>query len=110
MDQLVKIPADQIGNSAKRRLSHRIDVGDAEILIDQIDAERRVVQQALDLRHASAGRLARLRAVPLRIDTRQQIPGRKGLDEIVVGAGRNAFEGGLLAGPSPRAGSRGRCA
>ena len=98
MDDVVEIAVDEVGNRAEHMLGRGVDIADPKILIDEINPQRRVVEHALDLRHAAACRLASLRPLPLRFDARQQILRRKRLHEVIVGAGGDAFEGGRFAG------------
>ena len=50
MDHLVEIAADQVRNVAEDRPRDRVHRGDAEVLVDEVHAERRLVEQRLELR------------------------------------------------------------
>ena len=57
MDDVGEVATDEIGDVAEDRRGEGIDVGDAEIFVDEVDAERRMSEQAFDLSHAARRRL-----------------------------------------------------
>ncbi len=50
VDDRREILAGQIGNVAEHRLRRRINIADTKRAIDQIDAERRIIENRLQLR------------------------------------------------------------
>src|SRR5687767_12187686 len=56
MDDLIKVPTDEIRNRAEGGTRHWVDLANLEVPIDQIDSKRRLIQKGLKLGGALAHR------------------------------------------------------
>ena len=99
---LVEAPADQVGDVAEDRPRGGIDQPDAKLVVHQVDAERGVGEQGLELllplaeRHG--GLLPHPRELERPADPRDQLAGGERLHQVVVGAGVESFDAGLFPG------------
>ncbi len=115
-------PLDAAGNVAELRPRDRVDRADAEVGPDEVDAERRALDQRLELLAAVTQRALELPALAgerkVRADAGEQLARAERLDEIVIGARTKAFDARFLAGtrrqhddghgPCPRVGANRR--
>src|SRR4029079_13311680 len=103
MHDLVEIAAyDAAFDLAEDGPRDRVDSADAQGRVDEIDAQRGLIEQALELLAAIAQSLLRLAAqagqLDLRVDARPQLARAERLDEVVVGPGGCPFDARLFAG------------
>ena len=93
-DHLAEVAADQVGNLAERLARGGIGERDPELVVHEIDAERSVGDESLELRRRLAPRPGEVERAT---HPRHQLARREGLHQIVVGAGLKPFDPGLLA-------------
>ena len=108
-DDLVEVATDDPSrNVAEHRQSDGVYFANAEVRIHQVHAQRRLVEEHLELRGAMAQRLRGLAAyagdLDVRRDVSQQLAGAERLDQVVVGSRRQSFQ--LWLSSSARAESR----
>jgi hypothetical protein len=101
-DDLVEVATDDSSrNVAEHRQSDGVDFANAEVRIHQVHAQRRLVEEHLELRSAMAQRLRGLAAyagdLDVRRDVSQQFAGAERLDQVVVGSRRQPFHLGFFA-------------
>ena len=104
VDDLVEIAADHAARDvAEHRQRHRVDLADAEVGVDQVDADRRLPQERLELVAPVAQRLLGVAPQPRQLELRrhagEQLAGAERLDQVLVGAGAEPLDARLLAGP-----------
>ena len=97
MDNLVEITPDQIRNVPEQLPGDWIDLANAKVRIDEINAKRRRIEQRLELRGTCPQGGLHCAALEERAHPREQFSGREGLDQIVIGTGIEPFDAGLLA-------------
>ena len=102
MDHLVEIAADQIGDVAEHGTRGRVRLANSKVGVDQIDAERGLGEQRLELCRAQPERLlggsAHVPELEQRTDAGEQLSRRKRLDDIVVGTRVESLDPCFLAG------------
>ena len=112
MHDLVKLPADQVRNVAEHLQRDRIHLRDAEIRIDEVHAERRLIQQSLKLlalvEQGAFGFTPHSGDLEMGGHSGQQLFGAKRLDEIVVRAPFKPFDPRFFSGTSRQENDRQR--
>ena len=104
VNDLVEIAShDAARNVAEHGERDGIYLADLEIGVDEIDAQRCLIEQRLELRRAllerGAGFPALLGEAQLSFDAREQLALAERFDEVVVGAGLNSFDSTLFSRP-----------
>ena len=101
-DDLLEVAAhDAAGDGAEDGQGDWIDLADAEIRVDHVDADRRLIEQRLELcpllAQLALGVAPHAHEGETRLDARQQLTRTEGLDQVVVGPGVESFDPRLLA-------------
>ena len=85
--------------SANLCARRRIHGGETELAVHQVDADRRGIEQRLELRRALLDVSANPRQLERPVHPRHELSRREGLDQIVVGARGESLDARLFAGP-----------
>jgi len=98
---LREVTPDQIRDITENQFGNWIDLTNAEVRIDQINADRRLVDQNLELRRAVVGALGGLTAherhLEMGFDAGQQLSRVERFNQVIVSAGCDSFNPAFLA-------------
>ena len=105
---LGELTSDDVAGSLEESSGDRVDRAEPQAGVDQIDAERRLVEESLELLRApfegGPRRSANSSEFEIGVDSGDEFVGGEGLDEVVVGAGLRAPRPAPPRRPAPKAG------